>query len=818
MVGDPEGRRRTLGVVSDAAARGYLVMAGKPAAPPSVVARDVTMRTWKSNRLSKLRKGQQPDTGLVVGRHESILRIRCSEEPEEAAGAEFDALVKHPGAVVVTATAAALATPTIPLAVRQACGQAVEAAVHGERPVRHVCLALPAAAAPSPADGQVFAQQLADELGVEVIATNTGIAAALPSALFSGSDQPGHGWYRFQRGRPAEWIGHRYPAPGWEQLLPRTDIAGGELSLVPIPAGLVVRRSDASMPGAVEEALGVPVHPHQPRLVLGHPADGELSSLAVAEFLRKASPQFRDCVQLVPTDLQTSSARWNQRLADQLGQPVVASTGMISGDGAGDPITAVRDVSGEPTWEPPALALRYSPGGPAEVVEVASPPRGWLVFDALQYRQAPPPGAGVAASGGWLARVVPSGLALLPIGQEPGGVDSMPFEPNRMTVAVVWTEECEVSPMRALQALLDALPLSSRERLRLVAVESVPPELAEEIRELADAYGAQFDRGTCARTSIGSQNGSPAEQRTRVMAPVSIGAPTPPGSTAEDSGSAEAKTRILPIPSGPALRGPDAVLVPAPRNPAAPAADPDCSAAQRREFARWSGICPDAAESADATTSSDRRIDNAAVQLYLGRGEWSGAALNSALRGSDPGVPRHYVACLTAGLRRLPSHCGVVFLRVTDRIGLAAAYSVGDVLTEPGFLSAMGVRPGNAGAAGGAEVVIWSRTARRTTAVSPPDLADEVVFPAGSRFKVLGVDLPADGNALVVFLAELPSTGSELPAEPDSDRVLLDELRAALRRGRCEPPVELTEAQAERCDVPVGLVLRPRSEVDRVHR
>ncbi|MEV0705170.1 hypothetical protein AB0I53_45650, partial [Saccharopolyspora sp. NPDC050389] len=64
-------------------------------------------------------------------------------------------------------------------------------------------------------------------------------------SLFSGSDQPGHGWYWFRRDRPAEWIGHRYPAPGWEKLLPRIDIAEGGLSLVPIPAGLMVRRSEA---------------------------------------------------------------------------------------------------------------------------------------------------------------------------------------------------------------------------------------------------------------------------------------------------------------------------------------------------------------------------------------------------------------------------------------------------------------------------------------------------------------------------------------------------------------------------------------------
>ncbi|MEU6269385.1 hypothetical protein [Saccharopolyspora shandongensis] len=759
------------------------------------------MRAWKSYRPTKFRKGQLPDTGLVVGRRESISRIRCPDEPEEAVHGAYDALVMYPGAVVVTATEAALSTPAIALAVRQA----VEAAMDGESAVRHVCLALPGAAAPSAADGQIFAQQLAEELGVEVVATNTGIATALHGTLFSGSDQPGCGWYRFQRGRAAEWIGHRYPAPGWEQLLPRTDVASGELSLVPIPAGLAVRRSDASMPGAVEEAHRVPVHPGRPRLVLGHPADGELSPLAVAEFLRRASPQFRERVQLVPTDLQTSSARWNQRLADQLGHPVVASTGMISGDGAEVAITTVRDVSGEPTWEPPALALRYSPGDPAEVVEVAPPPRGWLVFDASQYRQAPPPGGGVAASGGWLARVVPSGLALLPIGHDPGEVGSMPFEPNRLTVAVVSTEECEVSPLPALRALLDALPLSSRARLRLVAVDSVPPEPAEEIRELADAYGAQFDRGTSAGTSNGSRTEAPGEQRTVVMAPVS-----PPAAV-------EAKTRILPVPSGPALRGPDAVSVPAQKDAAAQAGDPGCSAAERREFARWSGICPDAAASVDTTTDADSRIDHAAVRLYLGSGEWSGAALNSALRGSDPDVPRHYVACLTAGLRRLPSHCGVVFLRVTDRIGLDSAYSAGDVLTEPGFLSAMGARPGNAGAAGGAEVVIWSRTARRTTAVNPPDLPDEVVFPAGSRFKVLGVDQATDGNPLVLFLAELP-TGAELPAGPESDRVLLDELRAALRRGRGESPVEPTEAQAERCDVPVGLALRRRSEVAHARR
>ncbi|MEV0704653.1 hypothetical protein AB0I53_42975, partial [Saccharopolyspora sp. NPDC050389] len=487
-------------------------------------------------------------------------------------------------------------------------------------------------------------------------------------------------------------------------------------------------------------------------------------------------------------------------------------------DGAGGAIAVVHDGAGEPTWQPPALALRYSPGKSAQVVEAAPPPRGWLVFDPVHYRQAPPPGA-VAASGGWLARVVPSGLALLPIGQVPGEADSLPFEPNRMTVTVACSEQYEVSPVGALRSLLDGLPMSSRERMRLVAVESVPPGMADQIRELADVYGAQFERGTPAVPAIGTSIEPPVEQKTLVMAPVSNEAARS-GATADESEPGEAKTRILPVPGAPALREPEVVLLPAPRSPSAPGRSNGCSAADREEFARWSEKYLDGAViPVDFTSSAsvDARIDHSAVRLYLGRGEWSGAALNNALRGSGTEVPDHYVACLTAGLARLPSHCGVVFLRVTDRAGLDSAYSAGDVLTEPAFLSAMGARTRLAAEACGAELVIWSRTARRTAAVNP-DLADEVVFPAGSRFKVLAVDKPTDGGALVVFLVELPSSEIEAPGEPDLDRVLLSELRAALRRGRHGHPVEMTEAQAERCDVPVGLVPRRRTEVDHAGR
>ncbi|TDD42201.1 hypothetical protein [Saccharopolyspora elongata] len=741
------------------------------------------------------------------------MHIRRPDESEAALSGYLDVLARQPGVAVVAATEGALNVPSIPSAVRQACALAVEEVLDAGSAVVHVCLALPEAASPSPGDGQVFAQQLAEELGVGVIATNTGIVAEPVGSLFSGSDQPGHGWYRFRRGWPAEWIGHRYPAPGWENLLPRTDIAEGGLSLVPIPAGLMVCRSDALTPGAVEEARGVPVHPGRPRLVLGHPADGEISALAVAEFLRKSSPQFLDRVQLVPTDLQTSSARWNQRLADLLGRPVVASTGVISDDGAGGAIAVVHDGGGEPTWQPPALALRYAPGKSAEVVETAPPPRGWLVFDPVHYRQAPPPGA-VAASGGWLARVVPSGLALLPIGQDAGEADSLPFEPNRMTVTVACPEECEVSLMGPLRSLLDGLPMSSRERMRLVTAESVPPGLADEIRELADVYGAQFERGTPAVPAIGTSIEPAGEQRTLVMAPVS-GKAAQSGANAEP-GPGEAKTRILPVPVAPALREPEAALLPAPRSPSAPGGSNDCSALDRQEFVRWSGkYLDDVALPVDITsaTSADARIDYAAVLLYLGRGEWSGAALNNALRSSGTEVPAHYVACLTAGLTRLPSHCGVVFLRVTDRAGLDSAYSAGDVLAEPAFLSAMGARTRAVADDCGAELVIWSRTARRTAAVNP-DPADEVVFPAGSRFKVLAVDPPTNDSARIVFLVELPSSEIEVPGEPDLDRVLVDELRAALRRGRRDHPVEMTEAQAERCDIPVGLVPRRRTEVD----
>ncbi|MCL9797459.1 hypothetical protein MXD58_024725, partial [Frankia sp. AgKG'84/4] len=122
--------------------------------------------------------------------------------------------------------------------------------------------------------------------------------------------------------------------------------------------------------------------------------------------------------------------------------------------------------------------------------------------------------------------------------------------------------------------------------------------------------------------------------------------------------------------------------------------------------------------------------------------------MDAVLRGDGPGpadaalIARR--AC--AGLGRLPAVVGPVFHDADADPALLRRYRSGDLVVEPGFLTAS-TRPRPTPAP--VRYVIWSSTARRTGLLIP-DLTGsgedppDVLFAAGTRFVVLAVD-PATG-------------------------------------------------------------------------
>jgi len=153
-------------------------------------------------------------------------------------------------------------------------------------------------------------------------------------------------------------------------------------------------------------------------------------------------------------------------------------------------------------------------------------------------------------------------------------------------------------------------------------------------------------------------------------------------------------------------------------------------------------------ELAERTAKAD-----AAVSCYLGRGSLGAVAVNAALRAGEP-LPRpDFLPTLVAALGRLPMQWRPVLRQA--RLGDAALEppAVGEVLTEPGFLSAsIALDVTIAGA--DVDYLIWPRLARRlpnpAAALGGARPIDEAVFLAGSRFRVLAVRRVPDGGADLV--------------------------------------------------------------------
>ncbi|MGW4210518.1 hypothetical protein ACWEIJ_21185 [Lentzea sp. NPDC004789] len=132
----------------------------------------------------------------------------------------------------------------------------------------------------------------------------------------------------------------------------------------------------------------------------------------------------------------------------------------------------------------------------------------------------------------------------------------------------------------------------------------------------------------------------------------------------------------------------------------------------------------------------EAKADYVAVCLLLGTGAAGAVALNQGLAEGAPEPFDGYLACLTSGLRRLPTHRKVVLRQ--EKLHGRQPHPVGTVLIEPGFLSASAqldvTTPG-----ADLDVLIWPATARRTSELFMGRAFEETVFHGGCRLKVLGL-------------------------------------------------------------------------------
>jgi hypothetical protein len=147
----------------------------------------------------------------------------------------------------------------------------------------------------------------------------------------------------------------------------------------------------------------------------------------------------------------------------------------------------------------------------------------------------------------------------------------------------------------------------------------------------------------------------------------------------------------------------------------------------------------------------------AAVRRYI---TVNSGIVDSALRRQDLAQLEEldaFIYVVTLGLFQLPSFRGVVYRGTTLSDDGAALYFPGAVLFEPAFVSATANPacrfPGNT------TFVIASINGRDVSMLADSPEEAEVLFFAGSRFKVLATEYDSRADDRRIFLAEIPDPG-----------------------------------------------------------
>jgi hypothetical protein len=137
------------------------------------------------------------------------------------------------------------------------------------------------------------------------------------------------------------------------------------------------------------------------------------------------------------------------------------------------------------------------------------------------------------------------------------------------------------------------------------------------------------------------------------------------------------------------------------------------------------------------------------------------------------------MACVLSGLRRLPSYTGVVFATTSASGAGALAYPAGAILVEPSFVAASATPM--AVAEGDVEYLIWSETGKRIGALATGAGPDEVLFAAGTCYRVLRAETGRPGGAAArILLREHAAPGTDAGTGLTAlDTRILDRLAAA---------------------------------------
>lgn len=657
-------------------------------------------------------------------------------------------------------------------------------------------------------------QQVADATGVALVAPSGAMRFSVGSGILTGPTVGGTGWVRFAPGSAPQAHGTRFPRSDWEGALPDEPAVVGGAAVEPVPAGLAVRGLPAPEAGTENDdvALRAVLDRRFVQLLVGGtgPVPTPEAIAGAARTITSGCP-----VLVAPLTPAALVDGFPAALGEAIGADFALGTGVALRTASGVE-TFVVEPGRETRMRPFPTVLRQRPDGGQDVLSVGLPPAGW---DAR--------GCSYVRDDVVVATVVPSGLVL-------GAGDAGPVPPDPYDPAV-WTlhlghdgEPVGAALLAAARSLVDSLDdeRRARHRVRLRGVWATPEdaERAVSLGLLPRPAPASWDTTV---PDLRVESAVPAAPVPAVAEPPTPGehpavdpAPEPGGPADGPTGGAVPAPDADVTPPGPAAdAGPVGPVTgdhgPGDTDPAAttgatdarPPLVVDDRPSTGRERERFVAAAGDLYTEALATVNaalaswpslrtgdtSGVKTDLAAVCLHLGDGERGGGPVNEGVRSGGRDLPEGQLACLVSGLRRLPTHRRPVLRQGRAPEPPSDHIVVGGTLAEPGFLSAAGELDVTVPDAG-YDVLIWPMTARRTSELVAGRPVAEVVFPAGTRFRTIGVrDAPApedvDGGPVAPRLALLvrelgADEGEGSGGLGERDQAALARLERALERRR----------------------------------
>ncbi|TVT57822.1 hypothetical protein FNH05_06930 [Amycolatopsis rhizosphaerae] len=619
-------------------------------------------------------------------------------------------------------------------------------------------------AGPFRESGFEVGQWLSARLDRTVVAADGRVLPAAGGGLFvtTGQDSRTGSWVRFQPGQAPEREGSRFPRPAWESAaVTGTSPLGSGTTAEQLPAGMWLRTDGDERWLAVSRTRLIRTLACLPdvlTVVLGGQHIPELPLDEVKRFWALLAAEDRSRVRFVhygPVRPEPGNRPLGHLLADTLGEEVNCYAGIPVGGGVMPDVFTVRP-DGSHGWKTFAQVYSY-PGG----AEPAAP--------RLRAHREPLPGLPEITPGVYryapdaVVEVVAAGLWIRP-----------PEEPAH--AAHVRSAPVDVVRLRLFHEAGEAA-----ERMRTVA---------EEVRDRLE-YSTRL-AVTLVPVTASSASG-----------PEPTGEPEPePGSVALPWLARLLATGAFLLPE----REPDGEPVPERREGSLHGriggegtlhgTEPEAGArvtadvteddrawlreTWRERFEAEAGQVREvlAANPRLSGRSPEGTLTEAlAVRLYLA--ETAGDDLDAALRSGRAGEHVRFGRCAAAGLARLPVLRGPAVTALTPTERQWELYGENPVLTEWGFLNLL-TAPCDT-LHGDTELLVWSMSGRRTALLEPVEdpVPGRVVFPPGTRFKVLDRTEPVSGSRGRIVLRELSPSEIDGEGRVDPNRVSLDKFTKA---------------------------------------